>query len=170
MHKTTHQQKEIPAGTVFSPYVNVTDKVNSMGLGAGITYKPFFERDYVITGSYSYAKFDLDNADSEYRTGFNTPTTKITVGLANRKVTENLGFSVNFRWQESFLWKSDFGSWNVPEFGVIDAQVSYLVSPIKTIIKLGAQNIGGGDYRTNFGGPYVGQQYYVSLTFDEMFK
>ena len=170
MEQTTHQGETIIAGTVFSPYVNVTEKVNSMGVGAGITYKPFFDRDYVITGSYSYAKFDLDSEGSQYRTGFNTPTNKITVGLANRKVTENLGFSINFRWQESFLWESDFGSWNVPEFGVVDAQVSYKVSPIKTIIKLGAQNIGGADYRTNFGGPYVGQQYYVSLTFDEMFK
>ena len=170
MEPTTHQQKPIPAGTVFSPYVNVTDKVNSMGVGVGITFKPFFDKDYTLTGSYSYAKFDLDNENSQYRTGFNTPTNKITVGLSNRKLTENLGFSVNFRWQEEFLWESDFGSWNVPEFGVIDAQVSYTVSPIKTIIKIGGQNIGGGDYRTNFGGPFVGQQYYVSLTFDEMFK
>ncbi len=92
------------------------------------------------------------------------------MGLSNRKVTENLGFSVNFRWQEAFLWESDFGIWEVPEFGVFDAQVSYKLSPIKTIIKLGGQNIGGSDYRTNFGGPFVGQQYYVSLTFDEMFK
>lgn len=167
---TEHQNKPIPAGTVFSPYVNVSDKVNSSGIGAGITYKPFLELDYVLTGSYSYAKFDLDNEESQYRTGFNTPKNKITVGISNRKVTENLGFSVNFRWQEAFLWESDFGIWEVPEFGVIDAQVSYKVSPLKTIIKLGGQNIGGSDYRTNFGGPFVGQQYYVSLTFDEMFK
>lgn len=170
MKATTHQNKPIPAGTVFSPYVNVTDKVNSMGIGAGITYKPFLDMDYVITGSYSYAKFDLDNSESAYRTGFNTPKNKMTVGIANRKVTENFGFSVNFRWQEAFLWESDFGSWDVPEFGVLDAQVSYKISPIKTIIKLGGQNIGGSDYRTNFGGPFVGQQYYISLTFDEMFK
>ena len=96
-----------------------------MGVGAGITFKPFLDKDYTLTGSYSYAKFDLDNAESEYRTGFNTPENKITVGLSNRKLTENLGFSVNFRWQEGFLWESDFGSWDVPEFGVIDAQVSY---------------------------------------------
>ena len=68
-----------------------------MGVGAGITFKPFFDKDYMLTGSYSYAKFDLDNADSEYRTGFNTPENKITVGLSNRKLTENLGFQRQFQ-------------------------------------------------------------------------
>lgn len=167
-HLTFHQNDSVFAGTVFSPYVNVTEKVNSMGIGAGITYKIY--EGYMLTGSYSYAKFDIEGENSQYRTGFNTPTNKFTVGLSNRKVTENLGFSVNFRWQDAFLWESDFGSWNVPEFGVFDAQVSYLISSIKTIVKIGGQNIGGSDYRTNFGGPFVGQQYYVSLTFDEMFK
>ena len=38
---------------------------------------------------------------------------------------------------------------------------------IKTIIKIGGTNIAGKDYRTNLGGPFVGQQYYISLTFDE---
>jgi iron complex outermembrane recepter protein len=38
------------------------------------------------------------------------------------------------------------------------------------MFKLGATNIGGGDYRTNIGAPFVGQQYYVSITFDEFLK
>jgi hypothetical protein len=167
--QATHQGETIIAGTVFSPYVNVNEKVNSMGVGAGLTYKLY--QNFFLNGSYSYAKFDIDDESSEYRTGFNTPTNKITVGLSNRKVTKNLGFSVNFRWQEAFLWESDFGIWEVPEFGVVDAQISYHIPNIMTIIKIGGQNIGGGDYRTNFGAPFVGQQYYVSLTFDEkMFR
>ncbi|HEY3405438.1 MAG TPA: TonB-dependent receptor [Ohtaekwangia sp.] len=166
---TTHQGEPIPAGTVFSPYVNVDEKVTSNGIGAGITYKPFPAKDYVVTGSYSFARFDLDK-DSEYRTGFNTPENKITIGIANRRVWKDLGFSLNYRWQEAFLWESDFGIWEVPEFGVFDAQVSYKISSIKTMLKIGGQNIGGGDYRTNFGGPFVGQQYYISLTFDQFMK
>ena len=165
-----HQGKTLPAGTVFSPYVNVKDKVNSTGIGVGITYKPIPEKDYVLTASYSYAKFELADANSDYRTGFNTPENKITVGLSNRKLTENFGFSINYRWQDTFTWESDFGIWDVPEFGVFDAQVSYKLSAIKTILKIGGQNIDGGDYRTNFGSGFVGQQYYVSLTFDQFMK
>jgi outer membrane cobalamin receptor len=77
---------------------------------------------------------------------------------------------VNYRWQDSFLWQSDFGDWTVPEFGVVDAQVSYKISSMKTMVKLGGTNLFGGDYRTNFGGPFVGQMYYISLTFDEFLK
>jgi hypothetical protein len=165
---TVHQGKTVPAGTIFSPYVNVTDKVKSQGVGLGITYKPLTSKDYLITASYSHATFSVDN--EEYRTGFNTPENKYTFGFGNRKLTKNFGFNINYRWQESFLWESDFGSWEVPEFGVFDAQVSYKLSSVKTIVKLGGQNIGGGDYRTNFGSAFIGQQYYISLTFDEFLK
>lgn len=163
---TTHQGETVPRGTVYSAYVNTPQEVTSMGVGLGITYN--LPKYYTLTGSYSYATFD-DNADesSEFRAGFNTPENKFSIGIGNRRVTQNFGFNINFRWQEEFLWQSDFGSWNVPEFGLVDAQVSYKVPSIKTIFKLGGTNIAGKDYRTNLGGPFVGQQYYISLTFDE---
>jgi hypothetical protein len=41
---------------------------------------------------------------------------------------------------------------------------------MKTVVKIGGTNIGGGDYRTNLGSPFVGQTYYISLTFDEFLK
>jgi hypothetical protein len=122
-------------------------------------------------GSYNYATFDDNRSEnSQFRAGFNTPENKFSIGIGNRKVTKALGFMVNFRWQEAFLWQSDFGDWNVPEFGVFDAQVSYKVPAIKSIFKLGGSNLFGGDYRTNLGGPFVGQQYYLSITFDEFLK
>jgi iron complex outermembrane receptor protein len=166
--ETTHHGEVVPAGTIFSPYVNVTDKVKSQGVGIGITYKIIATKDYILNASYSWAQFDVENTD--YRTGFNTPENKYNVSFGNRKLTKNLGFNVAYRWQESFLWESDFGSWEVPEFGVFDAQVSYKITPMKTVVKIGGQNIGGGDFRTNFGSAYVGQQYYISLTFDQFFK
>lgn len=166
---TTHQGRVIRAGTIFSPYRNLPEVVSSYGIGLGLTYNLF--KGYQITASYNYATFDNPITEgSTYRAGFNTPENKFQIGLGNRKLTKNIGFNVNFRYQEEFLWQSDFGDWNVPAFGVLDAQVSYKVSSIKTIIKLGGSNLGGGDYRTNLGGPFVGQQYYLSLTFDEFFN
>jgi iron complex outermembrane receptor protein len=163
---TSHHGEPVPAGTIYSAYINLPQDVTSYGIGVGLTYN--LPRNFAINGSYNFATFD-DNSEgnSEFRAGFNTPENKISVGIGNRKVTDNLGFHVNFRWQEEFLWQSDFGSWVVPEFGVLDAQVNYKVPSIKTIIKLGGTNLGGNDYRTNFGGPFVGQQYYLSLTFDQ---
>lgn len=166
INATTHQGETVPSGTVYTAYVNSPEEVTSLGIGIGITYN--LPRNFTLNGSYTYATFD-DNSEenSAFRAGFNTPENKFTVGIGNRKLTDNFGFNINFRWQEEFLWQSDFGSWNVPEFGVLDAQISYKVPLIKTIFKLGGTNIAGGDYRTNLGGPFVGQQYYLSLTFDE---
>src|SRR5690606_24973594 len=164
-----HEGVTLPAGTIFSPYVNSPATVSSTGIGVGITYN--LPKGYQLTGNYNYATFDEDaNQDPNFRAGFNTTNNKFNIGIGNRRVFKDLGFNLNFRWQEGFLWQSDFGSWNVPEYGVFDAMVSYRLSSMKSIIKLGGTNILGGDYRTNFGGPFVGQQYYISLTFDEFLK
>lgn len=166
---TVHQGTTYPAGTIYSPYRNSSEDVTSTGVGVGLTYN--FGRGYSVTGNYNYATFDSKQSDgSTFRAGFNTPENKFNIGVGNRKLTKNLGFNVNFRWQEEFLWQSDFGDWIVPEFGVVDAQVSYKITSIRTIAKIGGSNLFGSDYRTNLGGPFVGQQYYISLTFDEFLK
>ncbi len=166
---TQHQGNELPAGTIFSPYVNSSANVSSSGIGIGLTYN--LPRNFQINANYNYATFSEDsNPDENFRAGFNTPENKFSVGLSSRKLAKNLGFNVNFRWQEDFLWQSDFGEWNVPEFGVFDAQLNYKIQSMRTMVKIGGTNIGGGDYRTNLGGPFVGQQYYISLTFDQFMK
>lgn len=166
---TTHQGRTLDAGTIFTPYVNSSADVTSHGIGVGLTYN--LPRSFQITGNYSYATFRVDDNESEgYRAQFNTPRNKFNVSLSNRKLTKSLGFNVSYRWQETFFWESDFGSWNVPEYGVIDAQLSYRLADIKSILKIGGTNLFGGDYRTNLGGPFVGQMYYLSVTFDEFFK
>ncbi len=164
---TTHQGNAVKAGTLFSPYTNSTQKVTSMGVGLGASYS--LPKNFVVSGNWSWATFDA-NESVDFRAGFNTPKNKVSVGLSNRKITKNLGFNVNYRWQYKYLWESSFGVWEVPEFGVVDAQLNYKMSAIKSMVKIGATNIGGGDYRTNLGAPYVGQQYYITLTFDEFFK
>jgi len=164
---TTHQGRPLPAGTLFSLYNNSLENVTSTGVGLGITYS--LPRNFSLNGNYSYATFDA-NETEDFRAGFNTPENKISVGISNRKVIENLGFNINFRWQEGFLWQSSYGEWNVPEYGVLDAQINYKLTGLKTMVKVGATNLGGGDYRTNLGGPFVGQMYYLSLTFDEFLK
>jgi len=167
--QTVHQGVTYAPGTIYSPYRNSPEDVTSTGIGLGLTYN--FGKGYSINGNYNYATFDSKQSDgSTFRAGFNTPENKFNIGIGNRKLTKNLGFNLNFRWQDEFLWQSDFGDWIVPEFGVFDAMISYKIPSLKTIAKIGGSNLGGTDYRTNLGGPFVGQQYYISLTFDEFFK
>jgi len=163
---TSHRGNPVAPGSLYAPYVNSTTKISSLGAGIGFTYNIF--RGFIISGNYNYADYDIEEVeDSEFRAGFNTPNHKYNIGIGNRKILKNFGFNVNFRWQDSFLWESSFGVWNVPEFGVLDAQINYKIPSLKTILKLGGTNLGGGDYRTNLGGPFVGQMYYLSITFDE---
>jgi hypothetical protein len=165
-YPTTHRGEVIYPGSLFSPFVNSSSEVNSLGVGLGFTYNIF--KSFYINGNYSYTTFDYgNNTDTDFRAGFNTPENKFNIGIGGRKVFNNFGFYINFRWQDEFLWESTFGIWNVPEYGVLDAQVNYKISPIKTIVKLGGTNLLGGDYRNTFGGPFVGQQFYLSLTFDQ---
>ncbi len=164
---TTHQGKAVPAGSLYSLYNNSLESVTSMGGGLGFTYS--LPRNFSINGSYSYATFDATET-ADFQAGFNTPENKFNIGLSNRKLINNLGFNINFRWQEGFLWQSSYGTWNVPEFGVLDAQINYKLTALRSMVKIGATNLGGGDYRTNLGAPFVGQMYYLSLTFDEFLK
>ncbi len=166
---STHQGTTLAPGTIFSLYSNSPEQIQSYGIGIGLTYN--LAKGYSINGNYNYADFSVDQVEGRiYNAGFNTPNNKFSVGFGNRKLTKNLGFNINYRWQESFEWFSSFGEWTIPEFGVVDAAISYKLSSLKSIMKIGGTNLGGGDYRTNLGGPFVGQMYYVSITFDQFFK
>lgn len=164
---TAHRGATVNAGSLYSPYTNKKDDVQSYGMGLGLTYN--LPKGFSLNASYSYATFETDQT-GDFRSGFNTPENKYTIGFGNRKVAKNLGFNLNYRWQDEYLWESSFGRWDVPEFGVLDAQVNYKIPSIKTIVKLGGTNLFGSDYRTNFGAPFVGQQMYISLTFDEFLR
>ncbi len=164
---TTHQGSQMAAGSLFSPYTNSPENVTSWGLGLGVSYS--LPSNFILTANYNFADYSATESD-DFRAGFNTPQNKFNVGVGNRKIIENLGFNINYRYQDGFQWVSSYGIWNVPAFGVVDAQLNYKFSAIKTMLKVGGTNIGGGDYRTNLGSPFVGQTYYVSLTFDQFLK
>ncbi len=164
---TTHQGAPVVAGSLFSPYTNSTEDVQSWGLGLGVSYS--LPSNFIVNGNYSFAAYSA-NESPEFRAGFNTPKNKYSIGLSNRKIYKNLGFNINYRYQDEFQWVSSYGIWNVPAYGLVDAQISYKLTDLKTMIKIGGTNIGGGDYRTNLGSPFIGQQYFISLTFDQFLK
>ncbi|MCX7637077.1 MAG: TonB-dependent receptor [Cyclobacteriaceae bacterium] len=168
---TTHKGATVPPGTIWSPYVNSPEKVTSWGSGVNISYT--FLKGYIISANYTYQDYDANESD-EFIAGFNTPRNRYMIGLSNRNIgNSGFGFNVNFRWQETFFWNSGFSlarDVRIPEYGVLDAMVSYKITSIKGTLKLGGTNLLGGDYRPNFGSGFVGQQYYLSITFDDLFK
>jgi len=164
---TIHQGTQINAGSLWYPYTNSPYTLTSQGVGLGLTYN--LPRNFVLLGNYNYTTFS-GQTSSDFQANFNTPQNRYSFGVGNRKLVKNLGFNVNFRYQDSFLWESSYGVATIPSYGVLDAQVTYKVTAMKSVFKLGGTNLGGNDYRTNFGSPFVGQMYYLSITFDEFLK
>jgi iron complex outermembrane recepter protein len=149
----------------FSVYTNLDKKVTAQGLVFGTEYS--FLKGYKVGFNYNWNKLN-DELGGGYLSEFNTPEHKFNVTFGNRKLTNNLGFNVAYRWQDAFLWESTFAQGEVPAVGVVDAQVSYRLRDIKSVIKLGGSDLFNKRYVLNYGGPTLGAIYYISVTFDQL--
>ncbi|EON79457.1 TonB-dependent receptor [Lunatimonas lonarensis] len=150
----------------FQTYTNVVDReVRAHGAAIGITYN--LPKNYTISGNYNFNRL-ITEFEEGFISDFNTPEHKTNIMFGNRKVTKTLGFNVAYRYQTGFRWESSFAQGDVPEFHNVDAQVSYRLSSLKSIVKLGGSNVFNNRYILNFGGPTIGAIYYLSITFDEL--
>ena len=151
----------------FSVYTNINDrKITSQGAVFGLEYS--LDRGYKLSGNYNWNKLNTPLGPEFITDGFNTPAHKFNLGVANRKVVDNIGFNINYRWQQHFYWSSSFAQGEVPSVGVVDAQVSYKLKGLKSMLKVGGSNLFNTRYVQNYGGPTLGAIYYVSITFDQL--
>jgi iron complex outermembrane recepter protein len=152
----------------FQLYTNAADRVTSQGATLGLTF--LLPRGYTLGANGTWATFDLHNANPNDIPAFNTPTYRTTVTASNNAIAKNLGFSVAWRWQDAFQWTGTFNQLRpgpVDAYSIVDAQVSYKVVPVKTTVKLGANNLSNNQVYQAFGSPTIGGVYYVSLTFNQ---
>lgn len=150
----------------FQTYTNIVDReVKAHGAAIGVTYN--LPQNYTVSGNYNFNRL-MTEFEEGFISDFNTPEHKTNISFGNRKLTKNMGFHVAYRYQTAFRWESSFAQGEVPEFHNFDAQVSYKLSNLKTIVKLGGSNIFNNRYILNFGGPTIGAIYYISFTFDEL--
>ena len=143
--------------------------------------------NYTITKGYNvglnFAQNNLKNFTSspeQLYAGYNTPKNRYNVSFGKRLNSgDKFGFNVNLRHQDQFVWEASFnqptttgtpsfGNTTVPKITALDAQVSYKLSAMKSIIKVGGTNIGGKPYIQAFGSAAVGSMYYVAITFDQL--
>ncbi|HUP14383.1 MAG TPA: TonB-dependent receptor, partial [Niastella sp.] len=147
----------------YSFIYNSENTVNAIGWGVSVNYR--FHKGYDFGVNVSGDQ--LNNVDSGLVTFFNTPKVRFNVTFGNEKVNgSNWGFNILYRWQDKMLWEGTFGTGNVESFGSLDAQISYRLPKIKSLIKLGATNITNSYYTTAFGNPSVGGLYYVSFGYN----
>lgn len=148
---------------VYQVYTNTKADVSSLGFGVGLSKKVY--KDFEVGVNYNYAQLDFDQSqDPGFVTGFNTPKHKVKGSIGNTKLFKNFGFNANVRWNTEYLWESSFGDGMIAETTVVDAQINYSLPKLKSVLKVGATNIGGKDYIQVIGSGAIGQQWFASLT------
>jgi iron complex outermembrane recepter protein len=147
----------------YQVYTNTAVEIKSIGLGVGLSKKVY--KDFELSGNYNYSQFDFDQAkDPGFEASFNTPKHRVKATIGNDKLIGNLGVSVSGRWNSAYLWESTFADGIIAEATVIDLQANYTLKSLKSILKVGATNIGGKEYGQVLGAGLIGQQYFVSWT------
>lgn len=148
---------------VFQLYTNTDIEIKSLGLGLGISKKIY--KDFELSANYNYAEFDFDQAkDPSFEAGFNTPKQRVKGSISNDKLFPNFGFNISARWNSEYKWESTMVDGMIDAATVLDAQVSYTITKLKSTIKVGAANLGGKEYSQVLGAGAIGQQYFASLT------
>ncbi|WP_439558864.1 TonB-dependent receptor [Dyadobacter sp.] len=156
---------------LFQLYTNAADQVSIQGVSAGLTYS--LPKNYKLSANATWIDFNIGDADANNIPAFNTPEWKSNVVFGNPKLTDKLGFNIAWHWQSSFDWYGTFTEMRpgkVQAYNLLDAQVSYRIPSLKTIVKIGGSNITNKYIVQAYGSPAVGGLYYVSLNFDQLFR
>ena len=149
----------------FITTISLDQPVSSYGWALGLDYK--MKNNFELSTNLSY-----NNVNTVLKPGFqiqfNTPDYRYNISFSNRRITKLIGFNINYRWQNSFLWESAFGVGTIPEIHNLDAQITFDVSKIKSKVKIGGSNLFNSYYTTSFGSARVGALYYITLLFDDI--
>ena len=149
----------------FITTVSLDQPVNSYGWAFGLDYK--LKNNFELSTNISYN--DVNTVlKPGFQIQFNTADYRYNISLGNRKLTKLIGFNVNYRWQNSFLWESAFGVGTIPQIHNLDAQVTFNFDNINTKLKIGGSNILNTYHTTSFGSASVGALYYISILLDNI--
>ncbi|SMO67929.1 TonB-dependent receptor [Solitalea koreensis] len=148
----------------YRVYTNAKNAYRNYGSAMGLTYN--FYKKYTVSGNVSFNKMQTNATKDIFVTGFNTPEWAANISFGNRAVYKNIGFSLLYKWQDTFLWESPLVTGTVNSIHTVDAQVSIAVPKAKTSIKIGGTDIFNRNILQYAGGPTLGGVYYVALTFD----
>ena len=153
---------------VYRIAANAVDRVTTQGFSMG--YNFYFWDKYTFTGNYSWNRLN-SQSDDPIIPAFNTPEHKFNLGISGSEIIigklKHLGFAVNYRWIEGFLFEgSPQFTGAIDTYDMVDAQVSVGLPKWKSTVKLGGNNILNNMAFQVYGGPRVGRLVYISWLFD----
>ncbi|HTH58204.1 MAG TPA: TonB-dependent receptor [Cyclobacteriaceae bacterium] len=153
----------------YRMWTNAKSIYFNYGATAGARYN--FYRKFSVSGNVSYAALQkIDSRDTGLETPFNTPKYIVNLSLSNRELVKNIGFSVSWRWQDSFVWKSQLANGTVAAYQTIDAQITYKAPRLFSSVKIGGSNLLNQTYTQYTAGPSIGAFYYVTVALDGLLK
>lgn len=168
---TPANPNDISGITFYRVAANSNEIVVTQGVSAGLTY--YFRKSFAINGNYSFNELTKKSAEDPIIPAYNTPKHKFNIGFSGREIyiplgsnlkINNIGFSVNYKWVEGFLYEgSPQFTGKVPTYDMLDAQISKLVPKIHTTFKLGASNMLNNKKFQVYGGPRIGRMIYFSV-------
>jgi outer membrane receptor protein involved in Fe transport len=144
--------------------INSPTQVNTYG--AGVSFEYNFGGGFFMNLNGSYDK--LGDVPDAYITNFNAPNLRGNAIFGNHGFgpSKRLGFNVAYRWQDEFFYTSTLANGMVPAYHTVDAQVSYKLPKIRSVIRLGGNNILNEYYITAIANPSIGGLYYVAFAYN----
>ena len=166
---------------VYRIATNATDIVTTQGASIGLNY--YTKKFLTLRANYSWNKLDKRGSDDPIIPAFNTPEHKYNIGIGGNNMNgkfklsskegakefsfKNIGFNVNFKWIQSFLYEgSPQFTGVIPSYSLLDAQINKYIPKFKSTFKIGASNILNNKQFQVYGGPRVGRMIYFSIRVD----
>ncbi|MDQ3101719.1 MAG: TonB-dependent receptor, partial [Bacteroidota bacterium] len=168
---------------------NATSMVRTQGASLGLNY---FRKRSLFGFNYSYNEL-ITGEDDPIIPAFNTPRNKFNLSITAHDMLipftkrPHLGFGVNYRYVESFLFQgSPQFSGQIPSYDMVDVQVNIKFPKANLTAKAGASNLFGilplfdqssrdepwldrmwkNEVLMVYGGPYIGRLGYVQLIYE----
>ncbi|TDE18003.1 TonB-dependent receptor [Dyadobacter psychrotolerans] len=145
----------------YRMYTNSQSVIDNFGFSAGLNYK--FKKDLIVSANTTFSKLRNTENQDGLEDGFNTPKWIYNISVSKKNLLKNTDATLAYRWQSKYLSQTFLVSGQVPSYSSLDAQVSYHIPVIKSLIKVGATNLLNQYYNSFLGGPSIGGTYYVSV-------
>ncbi len=148
----------------YSIVSNADAKVKTFGWGASMEWR--LPKNFSVNANVS--SDELKDVPDNFRASFNAPKYRTSLGLSNSGFGPKgiFGFNVNWRWQDKITYESDFAVGNINAVHVVDAAFMIKQPAIKSVFKIGANNLFNQYYTNGLGNPSIGGLYYVSFAYN----
>lgn len=158
----------VGAFTTYRRFFNATSVVYTHHLAIQLQYT--ISRQFFLNTNFAFAEIVLNEEAKLDRliANFNTPRYRVGAFLTGRDLLRNRrgGFSISYRWVNAYLFEESFYERIIPTYQLVDLQLSYKFPKLRSLLRIGGQNILNFRHVQVPGGPTIGGLYYVQWVLD----